>query len=526
MVPNFKKPILKIGLLVFLTAMLDLITTLSVAVVIGQLVSHEIIGIPQSKVSIFLTAILLYAISKSSLSKLINKKIAKQQTFIEFSLLSDYLNPALKRIKMSSGSDYYTFAVNMTEGELATIFNDFFPALTSIGTEIFFLFFTLIYFICTFPLWVTLLSFCAIYVLSLIIKASRGRILTNQLNRNRIFSETLATLNNLVNGLKESAILGTEDIFFEKYRKVKSALTETKFKQEIENSYQKTLVESLGLALLITYGLGLHLRFFHVTALSSLIIIAFSMRLNPSFSRISNAVSRVKSTTPIMKNVTKAIDENLHFFQENSIKSFHLISPLPGISIEKLCVNIGARHLLDNLNLELVSGDIVAITGPSGAGKTILLETLAGLRNPTSGTIRMNAKFFRNRAYLRQDTCVKNESFLENVLFGRSEIDDDHLSFLSDKLGLLTFLNYEAALGGPTLSGGERQRLGLTRVLVNKPNLIFLDEPTSAQDNSRSEEIMKILKGRKESIIFLVSHNAEFTQIANKFIDLSLSNDA
>jgi len=526
MVPTFKKPILKIGLLVFLNAILDLITTLSVAVVIGQLVSHGIVGIPQNKVSIFLTAILLYTISKSSITKLINQKITKQQTFIEFSLLSDYLNPALKRIKMSSGSDYYSFAVNMTEGELATIFNDFFPALTSIGTEMFFLFFTLIYFICTFPLWVTLLSFSVIYILSLIIKASRGRFLTNQLNRNRIFSETLATLNNLVNGLKESAILGTENIFFEKYMKAKSALTETKFKQEIENSYQKTLVESLGLALMLTYGLGVHLRFFHVTALSSLIIISFSMRLNPSFSRISNAVSRIRSTTPIMRNVTEAIIENLHFFQEDSIKCFHLISPLPGISIEKLCVNIGARHLLNNLNLELVAGDIVAITGPSGAGKSILLETLAGLRNPTAGTIRMNEKFFRNRAYLRQDTYLKNESFLENVAFGRSEIDHDHLSFLSDKLGLQTFLSYEVALGGPTLSGGERQRLGLTRVLVNKPNLIFLDEPTSSQDNSRSEEIMKILKGSKESIIFLVSHNVEFTQIANKFIDLSLSNDA
>jgi len=516
---EFRKPLLTILFSTLLISLLDLLSTLCIAIVIGQIAMNNLVHVSSNTTYLYLFAALFFTIAKPKISKFINIIIANKQNDVEQLLLIKYLNPALKRIQSTSGSDYYHYAINMIEGELATIFNDFFPAIRLLLVEILFLFYTVLYFLVNFPIWVTLISVVSLSLFSLIIKNTHNKIVAYQLKRSTVFSLTLTNLNNLIRGLKESYVFGTKKYYFDKYLESKNSLTRIKFSQEIENSYEKNLMESTGLALITLFSIGVYFNLYDISTTNSVIIIALAMRLNPSLSRISNALSRIKSTIPITRNVKAAIDADSIFLRNNSqivVEKSEII----GIDVIDLTIKVGERELLSHLNIKIVPGDIVAITGQSGAGKTILIETLAGLRNPNAGRILINTKYWENKAYLQQDTFILNDDFYNNIAFGRDMIDNARLMELITDLDLLVTTENKFALNGSTLSGGEKQRLGIARVLVNASLLIFLDEPTSAQDTARVKKIIDLLKKNRNAIIIFVSHNEELSAIANKFIKL------
>jgi ABC-type sugar transport system ATPase subunit len=189
------------------------------------------------------------------------------------------------------------------------------------------------------------------------------------------------------------------------------------------------------------------------------------------------------------------------------------------ITVSKLCVSYGEFRLL-HVDLELHEGGCLAVLGPSGAGKTLLLETVMGSRKPDSGTVHLNGidisslpPEYRNIAYIPQDLALfPHLSVRENIAFGlkarnlnRSTVSD--IERIANVLGIDYLLSRKDIR---TLSGGEKQRVALARALVVNPRVLFLDEPLSALDAAASRELLHALRRMRRELnptMFLVSHD-------------------
>ncbi len=191
----------------------------------------------------------------------------------------------------------------------------------------------------------------------------------------------------------------------------------------------------------------------------------------------------------------------------------------------------GDITLFNNINLKVKQGDLVALVGPSGSGKSSLLHLLALLDEPTKGDIKINNLFIRkftdekkeetrrdNISIIFQDNNLLNDfTAIENVMMPLIIKGENFISAKKEAQKILKIVKIlDRSQHFPNeLSGGEQQRVAIARALIAKTSLILADEPTGNLDFKTSKEIFSYflkLKKLKKTIIF-ATHNRE---LANK----------
>ena len=192
------------------------------------------------------------------------------------------------------------------------------------------------------------------------------------------------------------------------------------------------------------------------------------------------------------------------------------------IKIENLSARFGSFRLR-NITLTIKPGEFFLLLGPTGAGKSLLLETILGIKKPDTGRILLDGHDIacmplesRDIAYVPQDLGLfPHMSPLENILFGARIRRIDHqtiekrLSYLTDHLNLSPLISRSTI---HTLSGGEKQRVAFARAIITKPRVLFLDEPFSALDSLHRREVQFQLKRLQKAIgmtIFHITHDQE-----------------
>ena len=187
---------------------------------------------------------------------------------------------------------------------------------------------------------------------------------------------------------------------------------------------------------------------------------------------------------------------------------------------------------LNNTNFKIEKGELVVIVGPSGAGKTTVLNILGGMDKATSGNILIDGKdvsTLKNRElikYRREDigfvfqfyNLVQNLTAKENVELA-TQICKDSLNpeEVIEKVGLNDRMNNFTS----QLSGGEQQRVAIARAIAKNPKLLLCDEPTGALDYKTGKQILKLLQdtARKENMtVLIITHNAALAPMADKVI--------
>lgn len=179
---------------------------------------------------------------------------------------------------------------------------------------------------------------------------------------------------------------------------------------------------------------------------------------------------------------------------------------------------------------ELRDGEILAIYGKSGAGKTTILRLIAGFEKPDFGEIKFQNKIifdnkifikpqFRNVGYLFQDYALfENMSVFKNLLYAKNDP-----KFANELLEMAEISHLKNAKIS-TLSGGQKQRVALARAIMRKPKILLLDEPLSALDNEIRIKLQKFLQEiskKFEISMLLVSHDtAEIYKLANRVLVL------
>jgi putative ABC transport system ATP-binding protein len=197
----------------------------------------------------------------------------------------------------------------------------------------------------------------------------------------------------------------------------------------------------------------------------------------------------------------------------------------------------GPVRALDGVSFAVASGSSVAITGPSGGGKSTLLGVIGGLAQPTSGRVRIG------------DSQISEMSERDRSDFRRSHIGfvyqaDNLLPFLTllENVGLQLALNGKASAAGKSLavlanlglaglayrlpdhlSGGQRQRASVARAIVNEPQIILADEPTGALDAANAVGVIDLLLGMQREIgatLIMVTHDRDAASRLDRQIDL------
>lgn len=193
---------------------------------------------------------------------------------------------------------------------------------------------------------------------------------------------------------------------------------------------------------------------------------------------------------------------------------------------------------LKSTNLEIEEGEFIAIVGPSGSGKSTLLHLLAGLDKPSSGKVLINdvniyelseteiSKFRRrNIGFIFQFfNLIPILSVEENiklpVLMDGKSVDKEYMNELMEVLGIE---DRKKHLPGE-LSGGQQQRTSIARALINKPAIIFADEPTGNLDSKNSGEVLQLLtstiKKYKQTLV-MITHDNSIAERADRIITIA-----
>lgn len=187
---------------------------------------------------------------------------------------------------------------------------------------------------------------------------------------------------------------------------------------------------------------------------------------------------------------------------------------------------------LDNTNFSIDKGELVAIVGPSGAGKTTTLNILGGMDRATSGSVFVNEKEITSLTnkqliqYRRNDigfvfqfyNLVQNLTAKENVELATQLCSDAlNVDEILDKVGLKDRKdNFPSQL-----SGGEQQRVAIARAIAKNPKLLLCDEPTGALDYKTGKQILKLLQDtcrREKMTVVIITHNTAIAPMADKVI--------
>jgi ABC-type sugar transport system ATPase subunit len=199
------------------------------------------------------------------------------------------------------------------------------------------------------------------------------------------------------------------------------------------------------------------------------------------------------------------------------------------INLKNICVTMG-DFSLKSINLDIGKGEYFVILGPSGAGKTVILEVIAGLRAPACGEVWINgdnatqfAPETRKIGYVPQDNVLfPFLNVYDNIAFGLREVNcpglpvDESVTRLANLLGISNLLGRNVR----ALSGGEKQRIALARALVLSPKVLLLDEPLSALDLKTAKylrvELKRIHRELGVTMVQVTHNQSEAEELADR----------
>ncbi|MGD9010691.1 MAG: ABC transporter ATP-binding protein [Desulfobacteraceae bacterium] len=201
--------------------------------------------------------------------------------------------------------------------------------------------------------------------------------------------------------------------------------------------------------------------------------------------------------------------------------------------------NVDHRSIavLNDISLTVEAGDFVVISGSSGSGKTTLLTVLSGLDRPTSGNVIIDGQDItaapeaalapmRNRTIgfvFQSFHLVPSMTAIENIMFPAQLRGDAHAAQRARTLLESVGMSHRADNLPSQLSGGEKQRIALCRALINRPKLLFADEPTGNLDTVNGkivlEQLVELQKAHGATLV-LVTHNPKIAEAADRILTL------
>jgi ABC-type multidrug transport system fused ATPase/permease subunit len=333
-------------------------------------------------------------------------------------------------------------------------------------------------------------------------------------------------------GFVESNTYGKSDFFTSRYHRYQSELNRYLAERLSIQGMPPRFMEIFavfGLFLLVVFSyMTSHNSTVPLVTIGALMIAAY--KIIPGIVKITNAVGQVKTYSYSTTGLAKQSPEPRPFENKNESVSLVVFE-----DIDFLYEN---KSILESFSLTLHKGELVGMTGPSGKGKSTLINLLLGFLEPSSGEIYINGTktsaegrmgFWNRISYVKQQHFFLHASLRENITLQDERGDSKKLEDILNITGIGAILkelpqglNTVVTENGKNFSGGQRQRIILARALYRDFDLLILDEPFSELDEHSELEMIGLLQklAAAGKTIFLVTHSSRALSFCNRKIIL------
>jgi ATP-binding cassette subfamily B protein len=229
-----------------------------------------------------------------------------------------------------------------------------------------------------------------------------------------------------------------------------------------------------------------------------------------------NEFLKIKTDLVSLKNISKPIQGSIEF------KDVSSIYPESGI------------HALKNISFKANEGEVIAIVGSTGSGKSTIANLLCRMYDPSSGEISVDGESIKNYnlaslrsqlGYVPQDVFLFSDSIRNNIAFGKDLSEEEMVQAAKDAdlyNNIIDFPHqFDTLLGerGITLSGGQKQRLSIARAISGRPKILILDDCLSAVDTKTENSILNSLQGiMKNKTTVVISHRVSSVKLADSIL--------
>ena len=337
-----------------------------------------------------------------------------------------------------------------------------------------------------------------------------------------------SSVTEIISAFRELTVHGRQSHYIKKISRLRADLAETQVETSFMPSISKYMVESALILGAIIISAVQFLTTDATRAVATLaVFLAAGSRLAPALLRIQQGNIQVRNYLGISRKTLALLDElpvpSIPLKENLEKLNFKHTGFTPSINVSDLNFtypNASEPALtIDKLSIDV--GQMIAVVGPSGAGKTTLVDVILGLLNPQTGEILISGASPKIAidtwpgaiSYVPQDTYIADTTIAQNVALGfpPEQINLDIVKESLERAQLLDLieslengLDTEVGERGTQLSGGQRQRLGVARSLYTRPKLLILDEATSSLDAETEEAISSSIQSLKGDVTLIV----------------------
>lgn len=333
-----------------------------------------------------------------------------------------------------------------------------------------------------------------------------------------------------LNGIKDIKILNIGGTFLKKFNEITKEFASINTNYTTISQFPRYMLELISI-----YGIFI-LMFvlifqnqdsnYIITTLG--IFVAGIFRLIPNVNKIIVSLQNLKYSLPSLNSVILELNSNVILNNNYSKRKNKLTA---SIILNNISFNYDDKeNILKNLNLEIKKGEVIGISGESGSGKSTLADILMGIQKPTTGQILVDGKNINqnpiNIGYVPQKVFFIDGNIKQNIGFGISDslIKISKVNKCIEISQLTKFINSldkgvytEIGENGLMISGGQQQRIGIARAFYRDPEVLVLDESTSALDDKTQDEFLNFLKTLKGKItMILISHQLKKVNFCDK----------
>ncbi len=338
-------------------------------------------------------------------------------------------------------------------------------------------------------------------------------------------------------GIKDIKALGREHEFLERFSRHSDSFSRHHAWTRVAIQVPHYLMETVafgGVIAIILLLLGLRQESAQIIPLVSFFALA-GYRLMPALQVIFNSASEIQFNRAILDKIVEDLAGGLG--RQTDLQGGEPLTPLAlrdRISLEGVSFFYPYTEevVLQGINLEIPKGGFVGFAGPTGGGKTTLMDILIGLLTPQEGRMKVDGvevteanirNWQRNMGYVPQQIFLSDDTIAHNVAFGLPEekIDRHQLELVCKIANLHDFIvqelsqGYDTVIGerGVRLSGGQRQRIGIARALYHNPEVLVLDEATNSLDGTTERAVLEAIEGvSRFKTIIVVAHRLTTVQ--------------
>ena len=342
--------------------------------------------------------------------------------------------------------------------------------------------------------------------------------------------EMIKTARQAFGGIKDARVTNREAFFINKYKHVAYESSQLQRYKTFLGQIPKPVVETLAVAGIMSIAVVMHLQgrpianIIPVIALFGVAIVRLLPTVQSMTKLLTDLRYNIYSVNPIYDDLTalKKYSEEFKTDRRRKVKT----TLTDTISIRNLHYHYpnSEEQALNGVSLDIPKGKAIAFVGPSGAGKTTIVDVLLGLLEPQKGEVLVDGKnifdsisaWQRNIGYIPQFIYLSDDTLRHNIAFGvpDEKIDEERLRCAVEQAQLSELVarlpgELETVIGerGTRLSGGQRQRIGIARALYHNPQVLVMDEATSALDNITEKQIIDSIDALKgERTIVMIAH--------------------